>query len=205
VDALEAIGSARSMRWLRPDPVPDEHVQKLLWAATRASSAHNCQPWRFVVVREPTRRRALGRVIRDAADVKDPLPPNPETRTDQLIDAGVRNLLTNVADAPVIIMICGVNIYPSAAPVEHFMWSALHAAGQNLVVAARALGLGAAITMLHRLAESEVRAVLELPDGFTSAPPCRSDGLRGGSAREIDVHSTTSSTTIGGEYGHDGW
>jgi Nitroreductase family len=49
VDALEAIGSARAMRYLCPDPIPDEAVDRLLWAATRASSAHNSQPWDFVV------------------------------------------------------------------------------------------------------------------------------------------------------------
>ena len=43
VDALEAIGSARAMRYLCPDPIPDEAVERLLWAATRASSAHNSQ------------------------------------------------------------------------------------------------------------------------------------------------------------------
>jgi nitroreductase len=44
VGALEAIGSARAMRYLCPDPIPDEAVERLLWAATRASSAHNSQP-----------------------------------------------------------------------------------------------------------------------------------------------------------------
>ena len=38
------------MRWLKPDPVPDELVERLLWAATRASNPGNSQPWDFVVV-----------------------------------------------------------------------------------------------------------------------------------------------------------
>ena len=64
VDALEAIGSARAMRYLCPDPIPDEAVERLLWAATRASSAHNSQPWEFVVLRDERARTEFGELIR---------------------------------------------------------------------------------------------------------------------------------------------
>ncbi len=66
VDALEAIGSARAMRYLCPDPIPDEAVERLLWAATRASSAHNSQPWDFVVLRDERVRAEFGELIRAA-------------------------------------------------------------------------------------------------------------------------------------------
>ena len=50
MDTFEAMGTAVSMRWLKPDPVPDDLVDRLLWAATHASNPGNVQPWDFVVV-----------------------------------------------------------------------------------------------------------------------------------------------------------
>jgi len=167
VDALEAIGSARAMRYLCPDPIPDEAVERLLWAATRASSAHNSQPWEFVVLRDERVRTEFGELIRAGAQAKDPLPAQPGTRSDQLIDAGVRNLFGTLGQAPAIILVCGADIYPSGAPDKRFLYSAIYSAAQNLLVAARALGLGAAFTMLHTLAEPAIRNLLAIPDEIT--------------------------------------
>ena len=60
-------------------------------------------------------------------------------------------------------------IYPPAAPREQFTWSALYPAAQNILLAARALGLGSVFTTLHATAEPTVREVLELPDGIRIA------------------------------------
>jgi nitroreductase len=167
VDALEAIGSARAMRYLCPDPIPDETVERLIWAATRASNAHNSQPWEFVLLRDQRVRAEFGELIRAAAQASDPLPPQPATRSDQLIDAGVRNLFDTLGQAPAIVLICGADIYPPGAPDKPFLYSAMYSAAQNLLVAARALGLGAAFTMLHALAEPAIRQLLAIPDEIT--------------------------------------
>ena len=167
VDALEAIGSARAMRYLCPDPIPDEAVERLIWAATRASNAHNSQPWEFVLLRDQRVRAEFGELIRAAAQASDPLPPQPATRSDQLIDAGVRNLFDTLGQAPAIVLICGADIYPPGAPDKRFLYSAMYSAAQNLLVAARALGLGAAFTMLHALAEPAIRQLLAIPDEIT--------------------------------------
>jgi nitroreductase len=167
VAALEAIGSARAMRYLCPDPIPDEAVEQLIWAATRASSAHNSQPWEFVVLRDERVRAEFGELIRAAAQASDPLPPHPATRSDQLIDAGVRNLFGTLGHAPAIILVCGADVYPPSAPDRRFLYSAIYSAAQNVLVAARALGLGAAFTMLHTLAEPAIRELLGIPDEIT--------------------------------------
>jgi nitroreductase len=165
--ALEAIGSARAMRYLCPDPIPDEAVERLLWAATRASSAHNSQPWQFVVLRDERVRAEFGELIRAAAQATDPLRAQPATRSDRLIDAGVRNLFSTLGQAPAIILVCGADVYPPGAPDQRFLYSAMYSAAQNLLVAARALGLGAAFTMLHTLAEPAIRQLLAIPDEIT--------------------------------------
>jgi nitroreductase len=155
------------MRYLCPDPIPDEAVERLLWAATRASSAHNSQPWEFVVLRDERVRADFGALIRAAAQARDPLPPQPATRSDRLIDAGVRNLFSTLGQAPAIILVCGANVYPPGAPDQRFLYSAMYPAAQNLLVAARALGLGAAFTMLHTLAQPAIRQLLAIPDEIT--------------------------------------
>jgi nitroreductase len=169
VGALDAIGSARAMRYLCPDPIPDEAVGRLIWAATRASSAHNSQPWQFVVLRDERVRAEFAELIRAAAQASDPLPPDPATRSDQLIDAGVRHLFGTLGRAPAIILVCGADIYPPGAPDRRFLYSALYSAAQNLLIAARALDLGAALTMLHTLAEPAIRTLLGIPDDITIA------------------------------------
>ena len=63
MDVFEAMGTARAMRFYQPDPVPDELVDKVLWAATRASSGNNTQGWDFVVVRDPEQRARLGEAL----------------------------------------------------------------------------------------------------------------------------------------------
>ena len=60
IGLFEAIYSARSLRRLKPDPVPEALITQVLDAAIRASTAGNAQNWAFVVVRDPAVRRALG-------------------------------------------------------------------------------------------------------------------------------------------------
>ena len=162
MDCITAIGTARAMRWFRADPVPADIVEQLVWAATRAGSAHNSQPWDFVVVDDPEVRAAIGAAVADAVRVSDPMPVA-ESAADRRIEAGVRNLFANMAEAPILIIICGRNCYPHSAPNEKFLWSAMGAAAQNLVVAGRGLGVGVATTMFHVLAEARIREIIGLP------------------------------------------
>ena len=151
------------MRWFKPDPVPEELLEKVLWAATRASSPNNTQCWDFVVVTDAAQRAALGEALKPFAEVAAKM-PDPADATDQRTLQGARNLAAHIADVPVIVVICGRNIYPEHQPREHFMWSAVHAAAQNLLVAARALGLGAAFTTLHGTAPGEFHRILSIPE-----------------------------------------
>ena len=67
--------------------------------------------------------------------------------------AGAGHLLEHFADVPAWIVICGRKVYPPQAPSEAMVWSTVYPAGQNLIVAARALGLGATFTTFHLAAE----------------------------------------------------
>jgi nitroreductase len=168
IDVFEAMGTARAMRRLRPDPIDDDAVERLIWAATRASSANNTQPWDFVVVRNDEQRRRIAEVI---GPVGDKL----ESRYASA-DEGVRRrvheaseLARNIADVPTLVFVCGTNRYPAARPKVEWMYSAVFGAAQNLLVAARALGLGAAYTTLHDAGEQAIKDILGIPDDRTLA------------------------------------
>ncbi len=166
MDALEAMETCRAMRWLKPDPVPEDLIRKVLRAATCASSPGNSQGWDFVVVRDADARKRIGELIRER--VLPRLVPIPEgagvEASRQRMMAGARNLAGNFDRAPVLIFVCGASIYPPGNPVEAFVPAALYPAAQNLIVAARALGLGTVFTTFHMMCEPELRQILGLPD-----------------------------------------
>ena len=162
MDVFEAMETCRAIRYLKPDPVPEELLRKLVHAATRASSPGNSQGWEFVLVQERSRKERIAKAIREGC----PTPPevdgaDPVTRR---MVRGAMHLIDHLADMPVIVFVCGRNAYPPEAPLKRFVWSTVYPAAQNLIVAARALGLGSAFTTLHEFAEPTIRDTLEIPD-----------------------------------------
>jgi nitroreductase len=158
---LETMATTRAMRDLRADPVPRALVERIIWAATRAPSPHNTQCWDFVVVDDAPQRARIGELFGAAAGAR-----TSSTEGGAQTAKGL-DLMTRIAAAPVIVFVCGVNVYPPDAPDPVYMYSAIYAAAQNLVLAARALGLGATFTAFHRADEDGVRALLGIPDDRT--------------------------------------
>jgi nitroreductase len=163
VDVFEAMGTARAMRWFKSDDVPWPLLERVLWAATRASSPNNVQPWDFVVVQESAVRRQLGDLFATLVPAGSSLPDDMDP-TSRRTAQGAFNLMAHMAEVPAIVFVCGADIYPEGNPDLSFMYSAVYAAAQNLIVAARAVGLGAAFTTLHRYVEKPIREVLSIPD-----------------------------------------
>jgi nitroreductase len=163
MDLFEVMGTARAMRWFKPDPVPDELVEQMLWGATRASNPNNVQAWDFVVVRDAQVRKRLGEALAPGADYVRSMPDSGEQSTRRTL-SGALNLIENFAEITAVIFICGRNIFPAEAPAEPMMYSAMYSAAQNLVLAGRALGLGVAYTAMHNYNEPGVRAILGIPD-----------------------------------------
>lgn len=155
---LEAIATLRETRRFLEAPVPDEALAQVLEAATMASSLNNAQPWRFLVLREPSIRRALGDLI-DAV-------------SDELYGKESHSITgerTPLRDVPVLVVVCRRPLptdaeWPASVPA-----APVYAAAQNLVLAARALGLGTRPIVLHRRRDATVRAMLGLPD---EVEPC---------------------------------
>jgi nitroreductase len=137
IGALEAIESARAMRHLRPDPVPDELLHRLVHAATCASSPGNSQGWDFVVVRDAAQRRALATAIGDALRPLMPPVPAAGDATRRRMLAGAHHLLANLDAVPAWIFVCGRPVYPPGAPSPDWIAAATLPAAQNLIVAPR--------------------------------------------------------------------
>jgi nitroreductase len=169
ISLVEALYSLRAIRRLAPDPVPDEDLRFLIDAATRAPSASNGQDWAFLVVTDAGQRRRLGEiyrevgraVIRDGALASGKLSPATEK-----VYRNAMVLVEEMGAAPALILVAGRGPHPSDPARAAAWYGSLFPAVQNLMLAARARGLGTTLTTLHKLRESEVKAVLGIPDDW---------------------------------------
>jgi nitroreductase len=167
MDIFEAIYTLRAMRRLKPDPVPEELVWKVLDAAIRAPSGGNRQPWSFVVVTDPGKKKKIGEWYLDGwnrsyGPVKDAALANPAgARTFRSAD----HLANNIANVPVLIFPC---VDPAGVAAVSGAGANIFPAVQNLMLAARALGLGTTLTTLHKTHDDEVKALLGIPANVES-------------------------------------
>ncbi len=164
MDVFEAIYTTRAMRRLKPDPVPDDLVWKVLDAAIRAPSGGNRQPWNFIIIRDPETKRQIAEWYLDSwkksyGPLREAAMASPATAK---TFASADYLANHLAEVPVLI-IATVNM-AGVAPVSP-PGASIYPAVQNLMLAARALGLGTALTTLHRAHEQEVKDLLGIPEG----------------------------------------
>jgi nitroreductase len=170
-DVFEIIRTTRSMRRLRPDPVPDELIRKILQAGASAANGGNTQRWRFLVVKDPAIKKAVAAYYKRAFDeVVGPRystsapPPGVSAERYQRQHAAVQYLTEHFHEAPVWIVAC----IEDAAPPTRWSGASIYPAVQNMLLAARALGLGSTLTTRHLLHEKEAEAALGLPPGVHS-------------------------------------
>src|SRR5688572_21840034 len=92
MDIFEAMYTQRSMRYLKPDPIPDEVLAKVLESATQATSPSNMQPWRFVVVRDPQVKRRLSAYYLDSYEQIPRQEPDQRTAISKGVEYLARHL-----------------------------------------------------------------------------------------------------------------
>ena len=169
MDVLEAIATTRAIRRYRPDPIPDDDLAAIMFAATRAPSGSNRQPFRLLVLRDGARARSakslLGNAFRagwaqkrsdDGYERGSGLDvDSPKKRT---ADA-MQYFVDHFEDTPVVVLAC-LQRYRAPNPMEG---ASVFPAVQNLLLAARALGYGGVITGWHGAVESELRELLSIP------------------------------------------
>ena len=168
LEALQPfLRSRRSVRRFRPDPIDPALVRGLLEAARWAPSPHNRQPWRFVVLQKADSRQRLAHAMGERlrlerlADGTDP----------QAVEADVSRSYARITGAPLAVLLCmtleQMDRYPDARRSRAERRMAVQGvamAGQNLLLAAHAAGLGGCWICAPLFAPDVVRQVLELPE-----------------------------------------
>jgi nitroreductase len=170
-DVFEIMSATRSMRRLKPDPVPDELIQKILHAGLGAANGGNTQKWRFMVVKDPAIKKAVQVWYKKAFDevvgpryASSAPPPGITGDKYKRQHGAVEYLTDHFHEAPVWIVACledGPNPNRSAG-------ASVYPAVQNMLLAIRALGLGSTLTTRHLQFEKETEAALGLPPGVHS-------------------------------------
>ncbi|MFT4571011.1 MAG: nitroreductase [Hyphomicrobiaceae bacterium] len=168
VPLLEGIRTTRAIRRLRPDRVPPALIRKVVEAGTFAPSGGNRQPWSFIAVTDPATKSAIALPYRkifssyiapalEAAKAPD----YPEHKRRNL--EGSVYLAEHMAEVPVLLFVAGWTRRGAEQT------QALFPAIQNVLLACRAVGLGACLTTLHTAFREEVDSILGLPPSRPSA------------------------------------
>jgi len=170
ISLFDAMKTMRAMRRLRPDPVPDELIRKIIEAGLCAPSGGDVQHWRFIVVKDPEIKKQIQLRYKRALDQLLPryqtAPPPPgktEGQKQRMLNAVV-HLTEHFHEAPVLIVCCLVNDMAKAIGLAKMSGASIYPAVQNMLLAARGLGLGSTLTTRHLLLEKEVNEALGLPD-----------------------------------------
>ena len=169
-DIFDIMHTTRAMRRLKPDPVPDELIVRILRAGASAANGGNTQKWRFLVLKDPARKQVVQTWYKKAyEEVIGPRyagsapPPGTDAARYHRQHQAVEYLTEHYHEAPVWIVACLIDDTPSR-------WSgaSIYPAVQNMLLAARALGLGSTLTTRHLIFEAESEAALGLPPGVHS-------------------------------------
>jgi nitroreductase len=168
MDLYEALYTTRAMRRVKPDAIPLAVQQKILDAAIRAPSGGNTQMWRFMLVDDPAQKARLGPIYRAClaqlwetiykprADAAAQAPDAPESREFVKMQRSASWLAEHFEQYPLFLFAfsqfdtTGGSIFPA-------VWSAM--------LAARAEGVGSALTSVMMFRLPEVLEVLEIPEG----------------------------------------
>jgi nitroreductase len=164
------MATTRAIRRFTTEPISDDALATMLFAASRAPSGSNRQPFRFLVLRDGPRahaaRRLIGEGARRAWGTKREVdrydtgsgtrPTSPKARLAATMSAFVEGF----EQIPVIVLPC-LERYREPTPTEG---ASIYPACQNLLLAARAQGYGGVLTGWHAMVEPELRTLLGIPE-----------------------------------------
>ncbi len=177
IGLFDAMYNCRAIRHLKTDAVPDETIKRILDAAIRAPSGSNRQAWHFLVVKDPAVKKAIQGYYKTAFDayasMMADVPPRPgvSVESQERVKSSATHLAEHLHEAPVFIIpllvseqgrVSGDGPFQDLARKSQY--SSIYPAVQNILLAARALGLGACLTTLHLMHEAEIAKLLGLPE-----------------------------------------
>jgi coenzyme F420-0:L-glutamate ligase/coenzyme F420-1:gamma-L-glutamate ligase len=158
---LDFLRSRRTVRTFRPEPIPPQVVAQMLEVAVYAPSAHNLQPWRFVLLESEAARHHLAEALSTALrrDMQA------QGASESAIEARVQRSRRRLLEAPLAILLCrDRSACREKTPEEEIMGiQSVAAAGLQLLLTAHALGLGGNWICWPLYAPAETRQALDLP------------------------------------------
>ena len=164
MDVIEAMETCTAMRYFKEEPVPKEEIEKLIYAATRASSPGNSQGWEFLVIDDPEVKSVMqNKILEGMGPFFANRPPGADGVEERMMQ-GAEHLARNFAKVPAWIVCMARKVYPPHDPQESFMHSTAYPAAQNMIVAARSMGIGTCLTTFPGQAEPEIREMCNVPD-----------------------------------------
>ncbi len=173
MDFFDVVTTQRAIRRLKTDPIPDAALRQIMDAAICAPSGGNRQGWSFIVVRDPAKRARLGELYREAWSelmkvpyYRDAASAPPDSPAGRML-ASARHLGQHLGEAPVLILAC-IALDPGAQPTLT-TGASIYPAVQNIMLAARALGIGSCITTIHRFRDAQVKELLGIPSDVETA------------------------------------
>ena len=168
----EAMRTQRALRRLRPDPVDDALVLRLIELALQAPTSRNAQNWEFVLVKDREVKARLARLYRVAWGLYGRLGrrlTSTNSKMQRQLDA-VQWQVEHFEAIPVLVVACLRGVRPVWPPlVVTSYYGSIYPSVQNLLLAARAAGLGAALITLPLWSTWLVHRALRLPWRVT---PC---------------------------------
>ncbi|HEX7038230.1 MAG TPA: nitroreductase family protein [Pseudomonadales bacterium] len=169
VGLLEGLATTRAIRRYRDEPIPARDLRDILFAATRAPSGSNRQPFRFVVLTDSDNARAAKALIGEQArrmwqakrqaDGYDRGSGTDQNSPKARMARTMQAYVDEFESAPALILPCLVR-YREPNPMEG---ASVYPAVQNLLLAARALGYGGVITGFHAGVDAELKNLLGIP------------------------------------------
>jgi len=173
MDFFDVVTTQRAIRRLKTDPIPDAALRQIMDAAICAPSGGNRQGWSFIVVRDPAKRARLGELYREAWSelmkvpyYRDAASAPPDSPAGRML-ASARHLGQHLGEAPVLILAC-IALDPGAQPTLT-TGASIYPAVQNIMLAARALGIGSCITTIHRFRDAQMKELLGIPSDVETA------------------------------------
>jgi nitroreductase len=181
IELYEAMSTLRAVRRLKPDPIPDDVLRRVLQAAAWAPTGGNVQPFRIVVVRDRAKLERLGALYAAAwadysAGHMEQLAGAPEAvraKNARMLEAG-DHLAAHFGELPALLVFCfnPKNMAITDAKLDRISvvgGASVYTAVQNALLACRAEGLGCVLTTLLCAEEPSVRALLEIPEPWGTA------------------------------------
>lgn len=163
----EAIFTLRAMRRLKADPIPVQDLCYIVEAATMACSPGNSQSWTFIIITDKQQKQCIAEIYRDIGNkvIKDgALVSGLLDQEMEKVYSNAMILVENLQHAPALILCCLEGHAQEGAIHQSTYYGSIYPAIQNLMLAARAKGIGSTMTTLHKAREQDIKNVLAIPE-----------------------------------------